>query len=159
MTANDALTLLGLARKAGKTEIGEDPAGTACRSGAAKVLLLASDAADNSAHRARRFAEASGTLCVPLPCTKAELGYALGRTSCAMLALTDAGLAAALLRKLAAADPQHYAAQAEKLERAAQEEARFRKEQTARERSLQRQKQKPWAAPPKQSKTDRRKKR
>lgn len=39
----------------------------------------------------------------------------MGRTACAMLALTDAGLAAALVEKLAQADPDAYGPAAEAL--------------------------------------------
>ena len=39
-TQRKALLLLGLARKARKLEIGEEPCGIACRSGKAKLLLL-----------------------------------------------------------------------------------------------------------------------
>ena len=38
-TQHKALMLLGLARKARKLEIGEEPCGIACRSGKAKLLL------------------------------------------------------------------------------------------------------------------------
>lgn len=42
-TQRKALLLLGLARKARKLEIGEEPCGIACRSGKAKLLLIAHD--------------------------------------------------------------------------------------------------------------------
>ena len=45
-TQHKALMLLGLARKARKLEIGEEPCGIACRSGKAKLLLIAHDAGD-----------------------------------------------------------------------------------------------------------------
>ena len=55
---DSALHLLGIARKAGRVEVGEEPAGAACRARQARVLLVAADAADNSVRRAARFAEA-----------------------------------------------------------------------------------------------------
>lgn len=39
-------------------------------------------------------------LWLEVPFTKAELGFALGRGSCAMLALTDVGFASSLVQKL-----------------------------------------------------------
>lgn len=99
MTAN-ALGLLGLARKAGKLELGEDPVGVVCRARQARLVLLACDAAENTAGRARRLASTAGVRCLDLPSTKEELGAALGRSSCAVLALTDEGFAKALCRKL-----------------------------------------------------------
>ena len=57
MTDNQqkALRLLGLARKARRLEIGEEPVGIACRSGKARLLLVARDAGDHTFRRARSF--------------------------------------------------------------------------------------------------------
>lgn len=96
MTAN-ALGLLGLARKAGKLEIGEEPVGAACRGHKARLVLLASDAAENTADRARRVAGPVNVVSVPF--SKEELGAALGRKTCAVLAVTDGGFAKAFLQK------------------------------------------------------------
>ncbi len=141
-------TLLGLAKKAGKLEIGEEPVGAACRSRHAKIVLLASDAASNTARRAAHFGEAGRTLWLTVPLTKAELGGAVGRASCAMVAVTDVGFAAALTSKLAAAAPETYGSAAEQLSGKAEGELRRRKEQRAHEKNLQRGKRKPWAPPP-----------
>lgn len=146
MTAN-ALSLIGLALKAGKIEVGEEPVGAACRAKAARVLLLAADAAENSVHRAQRFAEEGKIACVTLPFSKTELGYALGRTSCAMAAFTDAGLASSLMNKLEKLDPERYGGPAEALRETAERENRRRKEQLARRRREEKRQQKPWAAP------------
>lgn len=99
MTAN-ALGLLGLAKKAGKLEIGEDPVGAACRGRKARLVLLAADGARNTADKARRLAQAANARCMCLPFTKEELGIALGRRSCAVLALTDEGFAKAFQEKI-----------------------------------------------------------
>ena len=88
---DSALHLLGIARKAGRAEVGEEPAGAACRARQARVLLVAADAADNSVRRAARFAEAGQVPWLKTPWDKGTLGGAVGRTACAMLALTDAG--------------------------------------------------------------------
>ena len=39
------LSMIGLAKKAGRVEIGEEPVGSAARSKHARVILVASDAA------------------------------------------------------------------------------------------------------------------
>ena len=39
------LSMIGLAKKAGRVEIGEEPVGSAARSRHARVILVASDAA------------------------------------------------------------------------------------------------------------------
>ena len=82
------LNLIGLAKKAGKLEVGEEPVGAAARSKHARLILIASDAADNTRRRALHFGEAGECICLEIPPTKEDLGRALGRTSCALLALT-----------------------------------------------------------------------
>ena len=99
MPHDPILHLLGLAKKAGRLEIGEEPVGAAARAHQARVLLLAADAAPNTVRRAAHFGEAGGALWLQMPFTKAELGEQLGRSSCAMLAVTDFGFAAALAER------------------------------------------------------------
>lgn len=101
---DSALSLLGLALRGSNLAVGEEPVAEACKTGRAKLVLTAADAAPNSAERARRWAEAGAVLWIPAPWTKEELGGALGRSVCAMAALTDRGLAAALAAKLALRD-------------------------------------------------------
>ena len=93
------LNLIGLAKKAGKLEVGEEPVGAAARSKHARLILIASDAADNTRRRALHFGEAGECICLEIPPTKEDLGRALGRTSCALLALTDIGFAEAVAKK------------------------------------------------------------
>ena len=109
MTAvtSNALSLLGLALRGGNLAVGEEPVGEACKTGRARLVLTAADASLNSVDRARRWAENGGVPWLPVPWGKEALGGALGRGSCAMAALTDRGLAAALIRKLAEADPAY----------------------------------------------------
>ena len=152
---DSALHLLGIARKAGRAEVGEEPAGAACRARQARVLLVgyagllvAADAADNSVRRAARFAEAGQVPWLKTPWDKGTLGGAVGRTACAMLALTDAGLAAALVEKLAQADPDAYGPAAEALRDKADRQLQRQREQRAHEKKLERAKKKPWAPPP-----------
>ena len=99
MPHDPILHRLGLAKKAGRLEIGEEPVGAAARAHQARVLLLAADAAPTTVRRAAHFGEAGGALWLKMPFTKAELGEQLGRSSCAMLAVTDFGFAAALAER------------------------------------------------------------
>ena len=149
--ANDPiLHLLGLAKKAGRLEIGEEPVGSACRARQARLVLLAADAASNTYRRAAHFGEAGNVLWLELPFTKEELGFQLGRSSCAMLALTDAGFAAAVSEKLRARDPEKYEAAASQLRQKADKVLRRQKEQRQHEKNLREGKGKkhPWAPPP-----------
>ena len=133
---NKVLGLLGLAKKAGKLEVGEEPTGAAARAKDARLLLIASDAADNSFRRLKHFADAGACLYARLPCTKDELGRALGRTSCAMAAVTDIGFATAIAEKLAEDDPERYGEITGKLRVKAQRAAERRKELEQHEKNV-----------------------
>ena len=122
------LNLIGLAKKAGKLEVGEEPVGAAARSKHARLILIASDAADNTRRRALHFGEAGECICLEIPPTKEDLGRALGRTSCALLALTDIGFAEAVAKKLAESDEAHYGEAAKRLTIKAARAAERRKE-------------------------------
>lgn len=95
-----ALNYLGLARRAGRLEIGEDGTLASIKSGRAKGVFLAEDAAENSRRRTVRLAEEHSIPCRILPVTKAEFGKVLGRDTVAMAAVLDAGLAGAAMKSL-----------------------------------------------------------
>ena len=161
MSNDPVLHLLGLAKKAGRLEIGEEPVGAACRSRQAKLVLLAADAAPNTRRRTAHFGEAGNVLWLETPFTKEELGFILGRSSCAMVALTDAGFGAAVMEKLAARDPEKFGPAARQLREKADRALQRQKEQRQHEKNLRQGKRKPWApplppkeesAPPRQSK-------
>ena len=103
MTDN-ALNLLGLALRGGNLAVGEEPVREACKTHRAWLVVSADDAADNSIERAERWAVEGGVPWVRLPWDKETLGNALGRRLCAVAALTDRGLTAALVEKLIQAD-------------------------------------------------------
>jgi len=105
---NNILSLLGLALRGGRLAVGEEPVALAARSGQARLILLASDAADNTLRRAEHLAQEGRCLRLSLPFSKTELGGALGRGSAAVAALTDTGLAAAVTERLAVQDPERY---------------------------------------------------
>lgn len=135
---DNILHMVGLALKAGRLEVGEEPVGAACRARDCPLILVARDAADNSFRRVKHFADAGQCLWVSVPYTKEELGEAVGRTACAMAAVTDIGFAEAIGQKLAAVDPEKYSLTAEKLHVKAERAAQRRKEQQAHERNLRR---------------------
>ena len=72
------------------------------------LLLLACDAAPNTRRRCAHFAEAGAVPWTELPFSKAELGGAVGRSSCALAAVTDVGFASSLAAKLALLDQARY---------------------------------------------------
>jgi len=104
VTDQSTLNLLGLARRGGNLVLGEEPVGECCRLHKAKAVFLACDAGDTICRRAQRMAEGGNAPLVNLPWSKEKLGAAMGRSSCALLALTDQGLASAVVGRLARGD-------------------------------------------------------
>jgi len=139
------LGMLGLAKKAGKLEVGEEPVAAAARAKDARLLILASDAAENSYRRLRHFADAGACLYAKIDATKEQLGRAVGRTQCAMVAITDIGFAESVAKKLAALDEERYGITAGKLAVKAQRAAERRKEAEQHEKNVRTGKIKPKA--------------
>ena len=158
------LSMIGLAHKAGRVEIGEEPVGSAARAKKARIILVAGDAAASSVRRAMGFASVGSCLCLIVPATKEELGRALGRTSCAMAAVTDIGFADAVAKKLAALDPEKFGSAAERMAVKAQRARERKLEQLAHEKNVRTGKKRPpkpseKAAPPEKAERREREKR
>ena len=129
-------SFLGLCLRGGNLTVGEEPVEAVARARDARVLLLASDAADNTRRRCAHFAEMGQCLWLRVPFTKAELGRAVGRSAAAIVAITDIGLANAVVHRLAELDPVHYDEAAAKLDLKAQRAAERRAEQKAHEKNV-----------------------
>ncbi len=97
---DNSLRYLSLARKAGKAELGEEPVGAAARALHAHLIIVAGDASDHTWRRAKSFAAGTDQQCLRLNCGKDEMGMAVGRTSLAIAAITDVGIALALVQSL-----------------------------------------------------------
>ena len=95
-----ALNYMALARKAGRIELGEEPAGAAARAQHARLIVVASDASDHTWRRANSFVAGTDQQCIKVPFTKDQLGLAIGRTSLALAAITDPALALAFVEAL-----------------------------------------------------------
>ncbi len=143
------LSMIGLAHKAGRVEIGEEPVGSAARAKKARIILVAGDAAAGSVRRAMAFAGTGNCLCLVIPTTKEELGRALGRTSCAMAAVTDIGFADAVAKKLAALEPEKFTGAAERMAIKAQRARERKLEQLAHEKNVRTGKKRPPKPPEK----------
>jgi ribosomal protein L7Ae-like RNA K-turn-binding protein len=127
--------LLGIAKKAGLLEIGEESVSQAAKSRKARLILSAADASESSLRHARGYAELCGCVHAILPSAKDELGALVGRGSPGMLAVTDAGIASKYVSQLAQADPEQYAEAAAKLEASALRAMQRRKEAEAQRRN------------------------
>jgi len=136
MDSNGILSLLGLALRGNNLAVGEEPVEAVARARDARVLLVASDAADNTYRRVKHFADAGQCIWLRIPFTKAELGQAVGRSAAAVVAVTDIGLANAVVRKLAQLDPVKYDEAAARLELKAKRAAERKAEQLAHEKNM-----------------------
>jgi ribosomal protein L7Ae-like RNA K-turn-binding protein len=76
---NNSLGLLGIAKKAGRLEIGDESVGSAARAKKARLILTASDASDGLKRRADHYAAEGSTIHLALPFDKYELGSEVGR--------------------------------------------------------------------------------
>ena len=95
-----ALNYMGLARRGGRIELGEEPCGAAARAGHARLIVVAADASPHTWRRAKSYAAGTDQQCVRVPFSKDELGEAIGRSSLAMAAFTDPALALAFVKAL-----------------------------------------------------------
>ena len=129
------LLLFGLMKKAGRLSVGDEPVTDALTFGSARVMALASDAAENTVRRFERLAEEVGVPVVHLRATKKELGESLGRASAAVIAVCDIGFAARFLELACAEYPENeeLAAAREKMtkkaERLVEEQKKKRREE------------------------------
>ena len=100
--ANDpVLRMLGLARRAGKLAYGDELVREVCFAHKARCVFLAGDAGASTAKKGAFYAEKANVPCVQLPHGKIELGTAVGKSGCAIVAVTDIGLASSAVEKLA----------------------------------------------------------
>ena len=129
-----ALNYLALARKAGLLELGEEPVGAAARANHARLVGVASDAADHSWRRALSYVDHTGQQCLRLPYTKVELGMAIGRQELAMGAFTEPGLALMFVEALG--QNEKYQAVVEDLQNRTARVLKHQKEQKAHQRNV-----------------------
>jgi len=130
-----ALNYLALARKAGRVELGEEPAGAAARAQHARLIIVASDAGDHTWRRAKSFVAGTGQICLKVPYTKDEVGQAIGRTSLAIAAFTDPALALAFVKALG--QPEKYSEELEALENRTQRVRQRQQEAKAHQKNKQ----------------------
>ncbi len=115
--ANDAvLGMLGLSLRAGKLAVGNEQVRVLCEDKKARCVFIAGNSGESVRRKAEQYAGKANIPCVTLSQSKEELGQALGRSGCAVCAVSDIGLAASVLKKIAAIDTA-CAGYAEELER------------------------------------------
>ena len=94
-----ALSLIGLAMKAGRCKGGEMMTESEVKSGRARLVIIASDASDNTK---KMFDNMCKYYHVPLIYfgTKDELGHCIGKQYRASLSIEDRGFAEGIMKKL-----------------------------------------------------------
>ena len=129
-----ALNYLSLARKGGKAELGEEPVGGVARAGKAYLILAASDCSDHTWRRAKSYVAGTQQQCIRLPYNKDEMGFAIGRESLAIAAITDCPMALALVQSLP--QPEKYANELAVLTEKAQKMKQRQKEAKAHKKNV-----------------------
>ena len=96
---NKFLGMLGLAKRAGKVQTGEDICSKAVKSGVSKLIIVACDASDNTK---KKFQDMCEFYKVPIYFygDKDTLGHAMGKEFRASLAILDEGFADGIQREL-----------------------------------------------------------
>ena len=128
-----ALNYIGLARKAGLVELGEEPVGAVARARKARLVVVAQDATDHTWRRAKSFVSGTEQICLKIPYSKDQLGQAVGRSELALAAFTDPALALAFLKALE--QPDRYRAEMESLEKLSARIRQRKKEAQAHKRN------------------------
>ena len=92
-------SMIGMATKAGKTVSGEFSVEKAVKEGKARLVVVALEASDNTKKMFRNMCEFY-KVPVYFYGTKEGLGHFMGKEFRASLAITDEGLAKAILKKM-----------------------------------------------------------
>ncbi len=90
---------IGLAKKAGDLSSGTEGVRGLLRSGKARIVILATDCSDNASKRIKNCAENYGTKILENLMTMEALGIAIGSAPCAAVAISNKGLAQAIIDK------------------------------------------------------------
>lgn len=93
------LGLIGLSQKSGNVVSGEFSVETTVKEGKARLVLIATDASDNTKKKFRNMAEYRHIPYVEYG-TKETLGHAMGRAERSSAAVTDQGFAKAIMKIL-----------------------------------------------------------
>lgn len=96
---NKALSMLGIATKAGKTVTGEFSTEKAVKEGSAYLVVVAGDASDNTKKKFRNMCDYY-QVAIKVFADKNSLGNACGKEFRASLAVTDEGLANAVVKQI-----------------------------------------------------------
>lgn len=104
----NVLGTLGICLKAKKLAVGDDAVSDFFQMGHARLILLSQDAGQSIRRKAAFFESKSPAVAVSvIPCTKEEMGQALGKKICSICCISDAGFAASVSEKLVGISPEN----------------------------------------------------
>ncbi len=101
---NKILNLIGLAYRGRNLESGETPVTVAIKEKKARIVLVAFDSSGNTKNNLINRTADTDIPLFELPYSKAEIGSALGKSSCSMVAFTDSGFSLVILDELLSID-------------------------------------------------------
>lgn len=87
------LSLLGIAKRAGRLSIGFDAAAASMKKGESAVVVLSQELSDRSKRTISALAEQYGVECIYSGCSMEETGHALGRKQTGIVSVNDNGFA------------------------------------------------------------------
>ncbi len=90
------LSLLGMARRAGRLSMGFDAASDSMKKGQSKLLVLAGDISQRTKNSIIAAARQTGTPAAFTGCTMDEIGSALGKGQTGIVSINDSGFAASV---------------------------------------------------------------
>ncbi len=96
---NKLLGMIGLAKRAGRVQTGEDICSRAVRNRRSRLVIVACDAADNTKKSITDTCKHYNVRCIEAA-TKAELGNCTGADSRAVVSVNDDNFAKAILDRL-----------------------------------------------------------
>lgn len=99
MEHNKALSMIGIATKAGKTVTGEFSTEKAVKEGKARLVVVAKDSSDNTKKKFQNMCDYYHTT-ICFFSDKVSLGNACGKDFRASMAITDEGLANAVKKQI-----------------------------------------------------------
>ena len=102
------LNIIGLAYRAKSLVYGLDSVSDVVNTKKARLILTACDANPKILEKAARMPERCNATYSESPFTSAQLGEALGVSTCTIVAFTDIGFAANLAEKLEQQNPETY---------------------------------------------------
>jgi ribosomal protein L7Ae-like RNA K-turn-binding protein len=107
MTKHKALSMLGMAMRAGKVVTGDETVLKTVRQGKTKLVLMASDASDNTKKKYRDKCRTYGVKLVEA-FDRITLGEAIGKSERVLVAVTDTGFSESIERSLGQSSEVEY---------------------------------------------------